>query len=255
MLAKRIIPCLDVDQGRVVKGTNFVNLRDAGDPVEVASRYEREGADELVFLDITASHEKRGIMLDVVRRTAEQVFMPLTVGGGIRNLEDIRSLLQAGTDKVSINTAACKDPDFVAKAADRFGSQCIVVNIDPKRIQDENGERWEVHIHGGRTPTGLEAVSWAKRVEDLGAGEIVLTSMDCDGTCDGYDIEVTAAVSEAVSIPVVASGGAGHPDHLADAILQGKADAALAASIFHFGQYTIEETKKIMAARGIPVRL
>ena len=255
MLAKRIIPCLDVDQGRVVKGTNFVNLRDAGDPVEVASRYEREGADELVFLDITASHEKRGIMLDVVRRTAEQVFMPLTVGGGIRNLEDIRSLLQAGTDKVSINTAACKDPDFVAKAADRFGSQCIVVNIDPKRIRDENGERWEVHIHGGRTPTGLEAVSWAKRVEDLGAGEIVLTSMDCDGTCDGYDIEVTAAVSEAVSIPVVASGGAGHPDHLVDAILQGKADAALAASIFHFGQYTIEETKKIMAARGIPVRL
>lgn len=255
MLAKRIIPCLDVDQGRVVKGTNFVNLRDAGDPVEVASRYEREGADELVFLDITASHEKRGIMLDVVRRTAEQVFMPLTVGGGIRDLEDIRSLLQAGTDKVSINTAACKDPEFVARAADRFGSQCIVVNIDPKRIQGPEGERWEVHIHGGRTPTGLEAVSWAKKVEELGAGEIVLTSMDCDGTCDGYDIEVTAAVSEAVSIPVVASGGAGNPDHLADAILHGKADAALAASIFHFGQYTIEETKKIMAARGIPVRL
>lgn len=255
MLAKRIIPCLDVDQGRVVKGTNFVNLRDAGDPVQVASRYEREGADELVFLDITASHEKRGIMLDVVRRTAEQVFMPLTVGGGVRNLEDIRSLLQAGCDKVSINTAACKDPEFVAKAADRFGSQCIVVNIDPKRIQTEEGERWEVHIHGGRTPTGLEAVSWAKKVEELGAGEIVLTSMDCDGTCDGYDIEVTAAVSDSVSIPVVASGGAGHPDHLADAILNGKADAALAASIFHFGQYTIEETKKIMAGRGIPVRL
>ena len=173
MLAKRIIPCLDVDQGRVVKGTNFVNLRDAGDPVQVASRYEREGADELVFLDITASHEKRGIMLDVVRRTAEQIFMPLTVGGGVRNLEDIRSLLQAGCDKVSINTAACKDPEFVAKAADRFGSQCIVVNIDPKRIQTEEGERWEVHIHGGRTPTGLEAVSWAKKVEELGAGEIV----------------------------------------------------------------------------------
>ncbi|MEM7476423.1 MAG: imidazole glycerol phosphate synthase subunit HisF [Planctomycetota bacterium] len=255
MLAKRIIPCLDVDQGRVVKGTNFVNLRDAGDPVEVASRYEKEGADELVFLDITASHEQRGIMLDVVSRCAEQVFMPLTVGGGIRGLEDIRQLLQAGSDKVSINTAAAKNPAFVEQAADRFGSQCIVVNIDPKRIYQDGKERWEVHIHGGRTPTGLEAVSWAKRVEDLGAGEIVLTSMDCDGTCDGYDIEITAAVSEAVSIPVVASGGAGCPEHLADAILKGKADAALAASIFHFGQYTIEETKRTMAERGIPVRL
>lgn len=255
MLAKRVIPCLDVNGGRVVKGTNFLNLRDAGDPVEVAARYEREGADELVFLDITASHEQRGIMLDVVRRTAEQVFMPLTVGGGIRTLEDIRALLQAGCDKVSINTAACKDPDFVAKAAERFGSQCIVVNIDPKRVQRDGREIWEVHIHGGRTPTGLEAVSWAKRIEELGAGEIVLTSMDCDGTCDGYDLEVTAAVSSAVGIPVVASGGAGCPEHLADAILIGKADAALAASIFHFGQYTIEATKKIMAARGIPVRL
>ncbi len=254
MLAKRVIPCLDVDQGRVVKGTNFVNLRDAGDPVEVASRYEREGADELVFLDITASHEQRGIMLDVVSRTAEQVFMPLTVGGGIRNLEDIRALLQAGSDKVSINTAACKDPGFVAKAAERFGSQCIVVNIDPKRVQREGQEIWEVHIHGGRTPTGLEAVSWARQVEQLGAGEIVLTSMDCDGTCDGYDLEVTAAVSDAVGIPVVASGGAGCPEHLADAIQLGKADAALAASIFHFGQYTIEQTKRIMADRGIPVR-
>ena len=250
-----MIPCLDVNGGRVVKGTNFLNLRDAGDPVEVAARYEREGADELVFLDITASHEQRQIMLDVVRRTAEQVFMPLTVGGGIRTLEDIRALLQAGCDKVSINTAACKDPDFVARAADRFGSQCIVVNIDPKRVQHNGREIWEVHIHGGRTPTGLEAVSWAERIEELGAGEIVLTSMDCDGTCDGYDLEVTAAVSSAVGIPVVASGGAGCPDHLADAILIGKADAALAASIFHFGQYTIEETKRIMAGRGIPVRI
>jgi len=246
---------LDVNGGRVVKGTNFLNLRDAGDPVEVAARYEREGADELVFLDITASHEQRAIMLDVVRRTAEQVFMPLTVGGGIRTLDDIRALLQAGCDKVSINTAACKDPDFVAKAAERFGSQCIVVNIDPKRVQREGREIWEVHIHGGRTPTGLEAVSWAKQIEALGAGEIVLTSMDCDGTCDGYDLEVTAAVSSAVGIPVVASGGAGCPEHLADAILIGKADAALAASIFHFGQYTIEATKRIMAERGIPVRL
>ncbi len=255
MLAKRVIPCLDVNGGRVVKGTNFLNLRDAGDPVEVAARYEREGADELVFLDITASHEQRQIMLDVVRRTAEQVFMPLTVGGGIRTLEDIRALLQAGCDKVSINTAACQDPDFVARAADRFGSQCIVVNIDPKRVQHNGREIWEVHIHGGRTPTGLEAVSWAERIEKLGAGEIVLTSMDCDGTCDGYDLEITAAVSSAVGIPVVASGGAGCPDHLADAILIGKADAALAASIFHFGQYTIEETKRIMAGRGIPVRI
>lgn len=255
MLAKRVIPCLDVNEGRVVKGTNFLNLRDAGDPVEVAARYEREGADELVFLDITASHEQRGIMLDVVRRTAEQVFMPLTVGGGIRNLDDIRALLQAGCDKVSINTAACQDPDFVARAADRFGSQCIVVNIDPKRVLKAGKEIWEVHIHGGRTPTGLEAVSWASRIEQLGAGEIVLTSMDCDGTKDGYDVEITAAVSKNVGIPVVASGGAGCPEHLADAILFGMADAALAASIFHFGQYTIEQTKRIMAARGIPVRL
>jgi cyclase len=239
-----------------VKGTNFLQLRDAGDPVEVASRYEQEGADELVFLDITASHEEREIVLDVVRRTAEQVFMPLTVGGGIRTLEDIRQLLSAGCDKVSINSAACRNPQFVREAADRFGSQCIVVNIDPKRIPGPDGdERWEVHINGGRLPTGLEAVAWARQVEELGAGEIVLTSMDCDGTKDGYDIEITAAVSQAVSIPVVASGGAGCPDHLADAILLGHADAALAASIFHFGQYTIQETKQVMAARGIPVRL
>ena len=255
MLANRVIPCLDVNRGRVVKGTNFVNLRDAGDPVEVASRYESEGADELVFLDITASHEERDIMLDVVRRTAEQVFMPLTVGGGIRAIEDIRALLNAGSDKVSINSTACKDPDFVRRAADRFGSQCIVVNIDPKRVQHDGKERWEVHINGGRLPTGLYAVEWARQVESLGAGEIVLTSMDCDGTKDGYDLEITAAVSEAVSIPVVASGGAGHPNHLADAIQIGKADAALAASIFHFGEFTIAETKQIMADRGIPVRI
>ncbi len=255
MLAKRIIPCLDVAQGRVVKGTNFVNLRDAGDPVEVAKRYEAEGADELVFLDITASHEKRDIMIDVVRRTAEQIFMPLTVGGGIRTIDDIRALLSAGSDKVSINSTACTDPEFVRRAADRFGSQCIVVNIDPKRVQRDGREVWEVHINGGRKPTGLEAVSWAQEVERLGAGEIVLTSMDADGTCDGYDLEITAAVSEAVSIPVVASGGAGKPEHLTDAILRGKADAALAASIFHFGHFTIEETKRIMQAAGVPVRL
>jgi imidazole glycerol-phosphate synthase subunit HisF len=279
MLACRVIPCLDVDRGRVVKGTNFLNLRDAGDPVEVAARYEAEGADELVFLDITASHEGRDIMLDVVRRTAEQVFMPLTVGGGIRTIEHIRALLNAGADKVSINSAACKDPNFVAEAARRFGSQCIVVNIDPKRVPRLGGVEsrkskvesdgahadlrpsasssvvFEVHINGGRVPTGLEAVSWARQVEELGAGEIVLTSMDCDGTKDGYDLEITRAVSEAVSIPVVASGGAGRPAHLADAILLGKASAALAASIFHFCEYTIRQTKEFMAARGIPVRL
>jgi imidazole glycerol-phosphate synthase subunit HisF len=255
MFAKRVIPCLDVDRGRVVKGTNFLNLRDAGDPVQVAARYEAEGADELVFLDITASHEDREILIDVVRRTAEVIFMPLTVGGGIRTIEDIRVLLQAGADKVSINSAACRDPEFVSRAARRFGSQCIVVNIDPKRVGKNGRTVWEVHINGGRIPTGLEAVAWAKRVEELGAGEIVLTSMDADGTKDGYDIEMLCAVTQAVRIPVVASGGAGCPEHLAEAILQGGADAALAASIFHFGEYTIEETKRIMAARGVPVRL
>jgi cyclase len=254
MLAKRIIPCLDVDRGRVVKGTNFLNLRDAGDPVDVAARYEQEGADELVFLDITASHEGRDIMLDVVRRTAEMVFMPLCTGGGIRTLEDIRQLLLAGTDKVSINTAAAENPEFVRQAAERFGSQCIVVNIDPKRVRKNGHEVWEVHTHGGRKPTGLEAVAWAQEVERLGAGEIVLTSMDADGTQNGYDLEITRAVSEAVTIPVVASGGAGKPEHLADAILVGKADAALAAGIFHYGKYTIAETKRVMKERGIPVR-
>ncbi|MBN1852616.1 MAG: imidazole glycerol phosphate synthase subunit HisF [Pirellulales bacterium] len=255
MLAKRVIPCLDVDRGRVVKGTNFVNLRDAGDPVAVAARYELEGADELVFLDICASHEDRDIMLDVVRRTAEQVFMPLTVGGGIRTLDDIRTLLLAGCDKVSINSAAVHHPELIHTAARRFGSQCIVVNIDPKRIVRDGREVWEVHINGGRIPTGLEAVAWAVEVQRLGAGEIVLTSMDADGTKDGYDLEMTAAVSNAVSIPVVASGGAGRPEHLVDAILLGHADAALAASIFHYGEYSIEETKHLMADRGIPVRL
>ena len=255
MLAKRVIPCLDVNEGRVVKGTNFVNLRDAGDPVEVAARYEQEGADELVFLDITATHEGRDIILDVVRRTAEVVFMPLTVGGGIRSMDDIRALLNAGCDKVSINSAACRDPEFVRQAARRFGSQCIVVNIDPKRVWKQGREVWEIHTHGGRSPTGLEAVPWAVEVERLGAGEIVLTSMDADGTKDGYDLEITRAVADAVTIPVVASGGAGCPEHLADAVLLGGAEAALAASIFHYGEYTIEQTKRVMHARGVPVRL
>ncbi|MDD3470043.1 MAG: imidazole glycerol phosphate synthase subunit HisF [Thermoguttaceae bacterium] len=255
MKAKRVIPCLDVNQGRVVKGVNFLSLRDAGDPVEIASRYESEGADELVFLDITASHEHRGILLDTVRRTAETVFMPLTVGGGIQSIEDIRTLLNAGADKVSINSAACSDPNLIREASRRFGSQCIVVNIDPKRVWYGDHLVWEVHTHGGRRPTGLEAVAWARRVEELGAGEIVLTSMDADGTQDGFDLEILKAVTQNVSIPVVASGGAGSPDHLADAILQGGADAALAASIFHFGTYSIRETKERMQQRGVVVRL
>jgi imidazole glycerol-phosphate synthase subunit HisF len=299
VLAKRIIPCLDVHAGRVVKGVNFLNLRDAGDPVDVAARYEQEGADELVFLDITASHEQREIMIDVVRRTSEVCFMPLTVGGGIRTLDDIRELLKAGCDKVSINSAAVKDSEFVRAAARRFGSQCIVVNIDPKRVPVtpveeeahlERAERfhvpeslrvrehhlpeegafaqrfrtsspgistcyWDVHINGGRVPTGLDAVAWAQEVEQLGAGEIVLTSMDADGTKDGYDLEITRAVADVVEIPVVASGGAGRPEHLADAVTAGEASAALAASIFHYGEYTIAQTKRYLADRGIPVRL
>src|SRR6516225_6227574 len=255
MLARRIIPCLDVHAGRVVKGTKFLSLRDAGDPVEVAARYEYEGADELVFLDITASHEEREILLDVVRRTAEVIFMPLCVGGGIRTLDDIRGLLKAGCDKVSINSAAAKNPDFVREAALRFGSQCIVVNIDPKRVKRDGREIWEVFINGGRVPTGLEALDWARRVEQLGAGEIVLTSMDADGTKNGYDLEITGAVARAVGIPVVASGGAGSPEHLYEALSAGKASAALAASIFHYGEFTIPETKQYLAERGVPVRL
>jgi cyclase len=263
LLAKRVIPCLDVDRGRVVKGTKFLDLRDAGDPVEVAARYDAEGADELVFLDITASHEERDILLEIVRRTAEQIFMPLTVGGGIRTLDDIRRLLQAGADKVSINSAATRDPDFVRRAADRFGSQCIVVAIDPKRVRDEGApstgpaprpEIWRVYINGGRVATDLEAVSWARRVQALGAGEILLTSMDADGTQDGYDIPMTRAVAEAVTIPVIASGGCGSPEHVVEVLTKGKASAALAASIFHYRKFSVAETKAAMAGAGVPVR-
>ncbi len=250
MLAKRIIPCLDVMDGRVVKGVNFVGLRDAGDPVEIAKRYDQEHADELVFLDITASYEKRAIMLSVVRRTAEQVFMPLTVGGGIRTVEGIRELLRAGADKISINTEAVNNPELVARSADRFGSQCIVVAIDAKRTKSG----FEVFVHGGRTPTGLDAIEWAERVNQLGAGEILLTSMDYDGTQKGYDIELTRAISERVSIPVIASGGAGSLEHLYHALADGKADAVLAASIFHYQTYSIQQAKEYLASRGICVR-
>jgi imidazole glycerol-phosphate synthase subunit HisF len=254
MLAKRIIPCLDVDKGRVVKGVNFLNLRDAGDPVEVARRYEAEGADELVFLDITASHESRDILLDVVRRTAEVVFMPLTVGGGIRTIQDCRALLSAGADKVSINSAAVSDPAFVTAASRRFGAQCVVVAMDPKRISEGGRQRWEVFTHGGRKPTGLEVVAWAREMERRGAGEILLTVMNADGTQSGYDIEITRAVAEAVTIPVIASGGAGSPAHVHAVLTEGKADAALAASIFHYGSYTIGQVKDYLAKRGVPVR-
>ena len=253
MLAKRIIPCLDVTAGRVVKGTRFVNLRDAGDPVEVAARYDEEGADELTFLDITASHEERDILIDVVRRTAEQVFMPLTVGGGVRGIEDVRRLLAAGADKVSINTAAVKDVTLVKRAARRFGSQCIVVAVDAKRTE-ETPLKWEVFTHGGRRPTGIDAIEWCRRVEDAGAGEILLTSMDCDGTQGGYDIELTRAVAEAVGLPVIASGGAGTLEHLVAVLTEGKADAALAASIFHYRQFSIRQAKEFLRSRGIPVR-
>jgi len=252
MLAKRIIPCLDVTDGRVVKGTRFVDLRDAGDPVECASAYDAQGADELVFLDITASSDGRATMVELVGRTAERCFMPLTVGGGIRTVEDFRIMLLAGADKVSVNTSAIREPELISRAADVCGSQCVVVAIDAK--QDGPG-RWRVYTHGGRTPTDLDAVEWAKEAARRGAGEILLTSMDADGTCDGYDIGLTSAVSEAVSIPVIASGGAGELDHLAEVLDHGKADAVLAASIFHFGKFTIAQAKEHLASRGVPVRV
>ena len=256
MLSKRIIPCLDVKDGRVVKGVNFVDLRDAGDPVEIAQRYDEEGADELTFLDITASHEQRKIILDVVRRTAETVFMPLTVGGGVREVQDIRDLLNAGADKVSINTAAVERPELVNEGAYRFGSQCIVVAIDAKRVapDGDGGPRWEVYLHGGRTATGIDAVAWAREAVARGAGELLVTSMDTDGHQDGYDLPLLRAVRAAVDVPIVASGGAGTPQHLVDALVEGGADAVLAASIFHFGTYTIGSIKEYLAAHGVPVR-
>jgi len=252
MLMKRIIPCLDVTDGRVVKGTNFVNLRDAGDPVELAAFYDREGADELVFLDITASAEGRKTVLDMVYRTAAEVFIPFTVGGGISTLEDIRAMLSAGADKVSINSAAVKNPSIITEASARFGSQCIVVAIDARQVGEE---KWEVYIHGGRTPTGIDAVAWAAQAEELGAGEILLTSMDRDGTQDGYDLPLTRAIARAVRIPVIASGGVGNLDHIVDGLTKGEADAALAASIFHFGTYSIAETKQYLHKNNVPVRI
>jgi imidazole glycerol-phosphate synthase subunit HisF len=255
MLTKRIIPCLDVERGRVVKGVHFLQLRDAGDPIEVARRYEAEGADELVFLDITATHEARQIMLDMVKRVSEEIFMPFTVGGGIRTLADATMLIQAGAEKVSINSAAVKTPELVTEVSRKFGSCATVVNIDPRRVQRDGRVVWEVHVQGGRVPTGLEAVAWARRVEELGAGEIVLTSMDADGTKAGYDLEMTRAVADAVRIPVVASGGAGHPEHLFQALTVGHAEAALAASIFHYNEFPIGATKRYLSERGVCVRL
>ena len=254
-LAKRIIPCLDVDKGRVVKGVNFVDIRDAGDPVEVARRYNEQGADEITFLDITASHESRDTTYETVERMAAEVFIPLTVGGGVRTVDDIRKLLNAGADKVSINTAAVFNPEFVREAAERFGSQCIVVAIDAKRVSEEGEEpRWEIFTHGGRKPTGLDAVEWARKMVDMGAGELLLTSMDRDGTKIGFDLGLTKVISDAVIVPVIASGGVGELQHLADGVTQGGADAVLAASIFHFGQHTIPEAKAFMKAQGIEVR-
>jgi imidazole glycerol-phosphate synthase subunit HisF len=256
MLKVRIIPCLDVKEGRVVKGVNFVDLIDAGDPVEAATAYDTAGADELCFLDITASHEDRGILLDIVQRTAERCFMPLTVGGGVRTVDDIRRLLEAGADKVSINTAAVSNRRFVKEASEKFGAQCIVVAIDAKKVSSE-GEpnRWEIFTHGGRNPTGIDAVEYAREVVSLGAGEILLTSMDRDGTKSGFDLELTRAIADAVTVPVIASGGVGNLDHLADGVTEGHANAVLAASIFHFGTYSIPEAKQHLAARGIAVRL
>ncbi len=252
MLAKRIIPCLDVRDGRVVKGVKFLNLKDAGDPVEIAKYYSNEGADEITFLDITASFEERKTMIDVVERTAGEVFVPLTVGGGVRSLEDIRQLLLAGADKISINTAAVKEPEFVKKAADRFGSQCIVVAIDAKKASETG---WEVFTHGGRNPAGIDAVEWARKIEEYGAGEILLTSMDKDGTKTGYDLTLTKAVSRSVGIPVIASGGAGNLEHLYEGLTSGEADAALVASIFHYGEYSIREAKEFLRQKGVQIRI
>jgi len=255
-LAKRIIPCLDVDNGRVVKGVKFVDIRDAGDPVEVARRYDREGADEITFLDITATHDNRDTIVHVVEQVASEVFIPLTVGGGIRTLDDIRRMLNAGADKVGINSAAVSNPDFVREAAQRFGSQCIVVAMDAKKVSRPNeADRWEIFTHGGRKATGIEAIGWAKKMVDYGAGEILLTSMDRDGTREGFDLPLTRAISEAVTVPVIASGGVGNLDHLAEGVIEGKADAVLAASIFHFAEYTIQQAKEHMASRGIEMRL
>lgn len=255
MLAKRIIPCLDVDKGRVVKGVKFVDIRDAGDPVEVAKRYDDEGADEITFLDITASHEGRDTTIHTVERMASEVFIPLTVGGGIRTLDDIRDMLNAGADKVSINSAAVKNPEFVQQAADRFGSQCIVVAVDAKQVSEPGDTlRWEIFTHGGRNATGIDAVAWAEKMVVLGAGEILLTSMDRDGTKNGFNLPLTRAVSEAVSVPVIASGGVGNLQHLVDGVKKGKADAVLAASIFHFGEYSIAQAKEYMASQGVDVR-
>jgi len=255
-LAKRIIPCLDVRDGRVVKGVQFVDIRDAGDPVEVARRYDEEGADEITFLDITASSDDRETIVHVVEQVAEQVFIPLTVGGGIRTVDDVRRMLNAGADKVAINTAAVFNPEFVKEASDRVGSQCIVVAIDAKKVSEEGQpNRWEIFTHGGRKPTGLDAIEWSKKMADYGAGEILLTSMDRDGTKVGFDLELTAAISDAVNVPVIASGGVGNLDHLAEGVLQGKADAVLAASIFHFAEYTVEQAKQHMRSKGIEVRL
>jgi imidazole glycerol-phosphate synthase subunit HisF len=256
MLAKRIIPCLDVTGGRVVKGVNFVSLRDAGDPVEIARRYDGEGADELTFLDITASSDQRDIILHVIEAVADQVFIPLTVGGGVRQVADVRRLLNAGADKISINTAAVQNPQLVADASGRFGAQCIVVAIDARRRQaSDPGAGWEVYTHGGRTPTGLDAIDWARRVAELGAGEVLLTSMDRDGTRQGFDLELTRAVVDAVPIPVIASGGVGNLQHLAEGVTKGGADAVLAASIFHYGEFTVRAAKEYMAAQGVEMRL